>query len=854
MPASQRHLWSSALALAAAGPLCADPAAFDLAGPTLESTVTRGVTTLPAAHVPNLAAGDRVWLKADMPEGQAAHYLMVATFLRGSTNPPPKTWFERCETWSGKCATEGLTLTVPKDAQQLLVFLAPETGGDYSTLMDAVRGRPGSFVRTSQDLDQATLDRSRLEAYLASIRSLGDADPERLKEAAPLLARSLAIKVDEKCLAKIPVLQAPCLMDGRESLILNDGHSASIAQELTSGPASDLAMEASSTPQLRSGYYGPLIGSLFDIARILDSFHTAQYQYIPALASANGQQLHLTLNSPPSFHDPKSVLVVALPAVDAPHFPPLRPVDPKAVYCANRTSLVLPAEGAPLMFSTAFAHDLTLRLHARDGSVIELPARADALHGGFAIDTSALATVTLADSVNGSLRGFWGFDRYEGPSFQLISARAQNWKLADGEEPALIVGREDTIHVHAGSVSCVAQLALKEPSGKQQNVEWKVVKPDELEAHVPLQGVAPGDLTLVISQFGDAHPQSLALRAFAEAGHLDSFALHAGDSSGVLHGTRLDEVASLSVKGVQFAPGALTTSGGHDELTLQAGEGQDLSVLKPGDALRAQALLKDGRALETSVLVEAARPSATLITKSARRTSGGHDGDIKLASADELPHDAQLTFSLRARSPATFAYDEKVEVATLDGSSSTVLGVGTGGMTLQNAKIAVATLDPSRAFGPSAFGPLQFRRVSGGVAGEWQPLGTLVRLPQLKSIDCPQSAADACRLSGSNLFLLDSISGDAQFSQPTQVPDGFTGQSLPVQRPTAGQLYVKLRDDPGVVSTVAFEVPVLAPSQEQGPPPPPEPAPRPRALPPPPAAARATDASPGQTSAPTPHS
>jgi len=56
------------------------------------------------------------------------------------------------------------------------------------------------------------------------------------------VARSLAIKVDEKCLDKIPLLQASCLLQGRESLILNDGHSVSIAQALTSGPASDLAM------------------------------------------------------------------------------------------------------------------------------------------------------------------------------------------------------------------------------------------------------------------------------------------------------------------------------------------------------------------------------------------------------------------------------------------------------------------------------------------------------------------------------------------------------------------------------------------------------------------------------------
>ena len=62
----------------------------------------------------------------------------------------------------------------------MLVFLAPETGGDFKTLMGAVRGRPGAFVRTSQDLNQAALDRSRLERYLATIRALNDADPAKL--------------------------------------------------------------------------------------------------------------------------------------------------------------------------------------------------------------------------------------------------------------------------------------------------------------------------------------------------------------------------------------------------------------------------------------------------------------------------------------------------------------------------------------------------------------------------------------------------------------------------------------------------------------------------------------------------
>ena len=188
------------LAAAFAAAAHASPAPFDLAGPVLKVKVIRGAMSLPISQVPNLAAGDRIWISADLPPNQSSHYLMVAAFLSGSTNPPPVTWFFPCKTWTGQCARDGLTVTVPQGAQQVLVFLAPETGGDFRTLVGAVRGSPGTFVRTSQDLNQAALDRSRLQRYLSAIGALNDSDPSKLKAATPMLARSLAIKVDDKCL------------------------------------------------------------------------------------------------------------------------------------------------------------------------------------------------------------------------------------------------------------------------------------------------------------------------------------------------------------------------------------------------------------------------------------------------------------------------------------------------------------------------------------------------------------------------------------------------------------------------------------------------------------------------------
>ncbi|MGO9931437.1 MAG: hypothetical protein ACLPV8_06450 [Steroidobacteraceae bacterium] len=778
----------------------AGPAPFDLAGPVLEAKITRGTQTLPIFEVPNLSVGDQIWIRADLPSTQSAHYLMVVAFLSGSTNPPPKNWFHPCKTWTKECARDGLTVTVPPGAQQVLLFLAPETGGDFKTLVGTVRGRPGVFVRTSQDLNQAALDRSRLERYLSAIRSLDNEDSSKLKAGAPILARSLAIKVDDKCLDRTPQLQAPCLMQGQESLILNDGHTTSIVEALTSGPASDLAMEASYTPQLSYGYYSPYVASVLDIARILDSFHVAQYQYIPALGTQQRDKIALTLNTAPSFQNPKSVLVAALPAVEQPQLPPLHAVNPKETYCASKAMLVLPVEGAPLVFATGYAHDVSLNLTASDGKIIHLPAAPDALQGGYVVDTSGLRSSHLGDTLQASLKGRWGFDPYEGPSFRLMNTHAADWKLDSGDAAALVVGRQNTVHLRADSVTCIDGIMLKDPQGKDLEAEWKAVKPDEVEVKLPMQDAQPGDLTLMVSQYGASQPQEIPLRAFADAGHFEGFTLHAGDTQGILKGSRLDEVASLAIGKLVFLPGQLSTRAGSDELSMVAEDAQGIGDLKLGRPIAAKVTLIDGRVLPLLASVDSPRPRVALINKRVQPSASGDNSNITLVDPGELPQDATLIFSVRTVLPAAFSQDETIEVATTDGSFSTALSVGNGGMTLENPHVAVITLNSTKAFGRSAFGALQFRVNAGGTSGDWQPLANLVRLPTLKAIDCPAAAEVACKLSGSNLFLIDSLSSDPQFAQPVQVPEGFLGSALPVPHPGAGPLYVKLRDDTTVIN------------------------------------------------------
>jgi hypothetical protein len=103
------------------------------------------------------------------------------------------------------------------------------------------------------------------------------------------------------------------------------------------------------------------------------------------------------------------------------------------------------------------------------------------------------------------------------------------------------------------------------------------------------------------------------------------------------------------------------------------------------------------------------------------------------------------------------------------------------------------------------------------MASEWQPLANLVRLPVLKEIKCPPTQELACKLVGTNLFLLDSIAGDAEFTHPVTVPEGFLGSALPVPHPTVGPLYVKLRDNPQIVNPTLLTMQQLpAPADDAG--------------------------------------
>jgi hypothetical protein len=786
--------------------LRADAAAFDLTGPKVDVRVQREGRTLPIAEVPNLQVGDRLWVHPDLPATQSVRYLMIVSFLRGSTNPPPDSWFTRVDAWSKQVRDEGIFVTVPAGAEEVIVFLAPETGGAFSTLRTAVRGKPGAFVRAAQDLEQASLDRQRLEKYLSSVREASATDPEQMKARSTLLARSLNIRLDQQCFDKPTAQQAPCLTQNTDQLVLDDAHSQNMVATLSSGPSSDLLVQVSATPTAGGGYYSAYVGAVVDVVRILGSAHTAQYQYIPALSLPKKDNLNLRLNYPPSFRNPKSVIVIALPLVTPAANPPLHAIDEKQVFCVDKPGLVLPMDGAPLAFATELAHDFVLHVETKSPAGIDLPAVPDPAQGGFVIDTKAMQAIEVEGEVSGILRGTWGFHSFDGPRFRLRASAPGQWVVASKDASALIVGREDTLHLQSPDACCVSAVGLRDERGKVTDAGWKIAKPEELEVKVPLQNAIAGPLTLMIHKMGTRQPDEIPLHTYSEAGRLDAFSIHSGDADGILKGTRLDQVTTLEIDGLNFAPDGLSRANQQDELKVVCRDASVSKRLQAGDSILIHVTLKDGRTLDLKSSVGVPRPRVTLVSKSVQADSWAMPSSIRMENQDELPQDARLNFFLKTQVPENFLPAEKIEVATTDESFSVVLSEKDGNLTPQDSKTIFAVLDPMKLLGPSAFGPLKFRPIADGISGDWQPLTTLVRIPSLEGIRCAKAEEKQCTLDGDKLFLIDAVSANPDFTNSVTVPDGFVQSALTIPQPQGKTLYIKLRDDPTTIVSVNLPI------------------------------------------------
>ena len=806
--------------------LHADNARFDLEGPKIDIRITRGSATLPISEVPNLQPGDKIWIKADLPASQSNHLLLIVAFLRGTTNEPPEDWFTKIETWDKKNA-EGTTVTVPAEAGQAILFVAPETGGDFNTLRSAVKGRPGLFIRADADLNEASFEQQRIERYLAAMKTVSQTDEKAIEEHSAKLASALALKPNADCFKKPVEQQVNCLTQSSAPVLLDDGHGQSIAEAVSSGASSDFINAASYTQPVGAGLYSAYVGAVVDLVHLVTLMRTAQYQYIPAISFPQGSTLNLKLNAPPSFHKPESVIVIGLPAIQKAVPPPLRPDDPNQIACLLQPKMTLLLEGAPLVFSTNFAHDLVLHLN-RTGALAELPLIPEAFEGGLTVTNEQQRQVlhvakfhddssqpkkadvkigTGSDlTITGTVRGYWGFDAFEGPTLTLQQVAGKDWKIVS--DTPLFAGQDNHLTLKGSGTACVQHIALTNKENKDLNIPFKPdpgkdVK-DTLVLDISLTKVQPGGYPLAIQQYGESHTENVSLTAYTGDIHLDGLKIHQGDNTAILTGEGLKDVVSAQIDNQTFMP----ADSGNDDRTVHLNAKAGAS---PGDGKDATVKLKDGRTMTVKISTQAPRPSLTLLSFNDKPVQTNGALSVTLGAKDDLSLNGKLTFVVQTKD--AFPRKQTIEVATVGGSVHTSLSLADSDLVLQDEHTAIATLDPLKAFGQSGFGKLQMRPVAeDSTAGDWTALGTLVRTPQITAIHCTTADAPTCLIDGSGLFLVRSFSAGKDFAKRIEVPTGFAESTFIVPTPTDGTtLYLKLRDDPDAVAAITLPVPVKKP-------------------------------------------
>jgi hypothetical protein len=779
----------------------ADDARFDLPGPRIDVYVTRGTVTLPISRVPELQPLDTLRVKTDLPATQSNHLLLIVAFLRGTTNEPPDNWFTKIETWK-PTPPEGTLIVVPAGAQRAMLFVAPETGGDFNTLRSAVKGNPGLFIRANIGLNKASLEQQRIERYIASMQTVATDDENVIKERSAKLAAALALKPNPDCFKQPVPDQVDCLTLTSTPLLLDDGHGQTMADAISSGASSDFFNEAAQGDAAYSAY----VGTLIDLVHLVVMMRTAQYQYIPAISFPQGQTMNLKLNAPPSFNKTKSVIVIALPPIQSPRLPTLRPASPTQVFCLANPALMLPLRGEPLLFSTSFAHDLKIEF-TPPASIASMPLTPDAFDGDLIRSDADLVRglqaiaasepPQAASTVRGTLRGYWGFRAFEGPTLTFQRSDGGDWRLTDTN--ALVAGKDGQITLQGSDMACISHIALRSTDGSSAPVPFAPAASGAggMILKIPLEGKQPGTYSLVVQQYGNAIHKTLPLTAYSGDTHLERVLISLTGDTATIFGKDLENVLSLNIGGQLFSPAAQAGDSGSLELHAYH------SGFTPKEA-NAVVTLKDGRVI--NVPVGAENPSAMLKLVSLQPFVTPRDGELEvtLGSQQDIPLRATLHFVVQ--SLGLFPLSQSIELATDDGALHTTLSFSSESLVLQDEHTVVGSVDLYKTFGESAFGDLRLRAVQGdGTFGSWVTLGRLVRLPHIKTVRCTDFDAPTCMIEGSDLFLSLAFSPTESFESEAPVPTGFGESTFVMSMPASRRqtaVYMRLRDDPRATATV----------------------------------------------------
>jgi hypothetical protein len=513
--------------------------------------------------------------------------------------------------------------------------------------------------------------------------------------------------------------------------------------------------------------------------------------------------MNLKLNSPPSFYNPKSVIVIALPKIEPSRVPNLRLEDSTQSFCLASPSMSLPFRGAPSLFSTSFPHDLVIAFGPEESGV-HIALVPDAYDGGLIpanpipeglLDRFETKASDGSVTVQGRLEGRWGFDQLDGPTLNFQYSPGDDWKLVSSK--AFMAGEDVEVALRGRGTACIHQITISNSSDDSSPVQFdRASGNDNLVLHLPFKDRSAGTYSLAIAQHGTPAIAKVGITVYSNDIRIDKMLLGTGGSA-ILLGQHLQKVVSVKVGDQTFVP--INAAPEERGLQLRAPHAPATD-----NAPSATVLLQNGGVMTVPVAVE--EPGATLKVLSVDSTLVTPKAEIPIGLGSQRDIALHGILHFVVQSEGVYPRGQDIEISTADDAVRTRISLSSGDLILQDDHTAVGAVDLDKAFGESAFGELRIRAIpSDGTVGNWVTLGRLVRRPHITAVRCTSVDVPTCMVEGSDLFLALAFSTTADFASPIPVPTGFDGSNFAIPMkpyPRTSTLYVRLRDDPDGFATI----------------------------------------------------
>ncbi|HEX8805674.1 MAG TPA: hypothetical protein VF741_01950, partial [Candidatus Aquilonibacter sp.] len=550
-----------AVLLGAAEPAAKQTSAFDILGASVNVSVERNGTTLPASQVPSLQSGDVIQIS--FPKGvqfsRAPRWHLVVANMYADYLQHPPTFAIPDANLSRAADGKTWSVTVQPDATPI-IFLVPEDGSRYGRGLPDARAAISDIsnralvLKAAEVSSAAQAKASTLDVFLTSMASI---QPNEVPDGRARVASAT------QSLFGSDLGDSTCFT----SVVAQSTQYACAANAVASGygktPTIGVGAVIGDQLPIGTATYGMLIGTLY--ALLAKRRVTAHYTFVPGVIKPGSSDTSVyvaeRLQYDATAAKPSTIVYFTVGSQAAGSKAASYGAVPQLPVCVavHKVNLDVPFSGLPVYFRS---HAVTLKTAAAS---FDLPATYDPVLG-YTADLTAAQFSQLDGGAMGTITSDWGFDAVHTAPFTVIEPHPAKWTLQNDSEHLVSGNKASTLTFTdggAGQGSCVQSIAVLDGLGHTVPVTKLDRTKDTVTLTLDASNAFGATGSAVVHQAGDLSATPVAVSVLPALPAITSAIAYLPKGVLVLRGSGLKYVNTVTLEhtGITFGSGTPNADG-----------------------------------------------------------------------------------------------------------------------------------------------------------------------------------------------------------------------------------------------------------------------------------------------------